>query len=377
MEKCTVKFFALVLGLSLAMVQSGSAQLFQQQFSTPFGPLLGTSGTAAAPIYLTDANYVSATPTNSQFTSICAYGSSSTSYMSVMVDGSGVLTMERVGAGNAALVRNVPFPGPPASLLVKFDFNVTNYRRSGGGLSNNYLNFNVGTSYDSTANRPSGGFAKFGIGFYRNTGVDSFWYVNNITGGTVTGTGQYRVVRTITFAVNGSGAPQSYTAPDGTLESVADQSWDLWVGPTKEFDDQPVNDNTQTMSTFKIVFGSGSNAVTIDNLLINPLVVVGVENTPGLPQSMNLDQNYPNPFNPTTTIRYEIAGNGGQGSGTSNVRLALYDLIGREVALLVNEQKAPGSYEVRLDGAGLASGVYLYRLTAGGYVATRKLVLMR
>ena len=59
------------------------------------------------------------------------------------------------------------------------------------------------------------------------------------------------------------------------------------------------------------------------------------------------------------------------------VMLKVYDLIGREVATLVNEQKAPGSYEVKFDAAGLASGMYLYRLTAGRYVETRTMLLLR
>jgi len=61
----------------------------------------------------------------------------------------------------------------------------------------------------------------------------------------------------------------------------------------------------------------------------------------------------------------------------TRVRLAVYDLLGREVALLVNEQKLPGSYEVRFDAADLPSGVYLCRMTAGEFSATTKLVLMR
>jgi hypothetical protein len=90
-----------------------------------------------------------------------------------------------------------------------------------------------------------------------------------------------------------------------------------------------------------------------------------------------LEQNYPNPFNPATVIRYAIPGAGGQGLGTSNVRLVVYDLLGREVAVLVNEKKVPGSYEVTFDGAGLASGVYFYRLTAGSFVQTHKMLLIR
>ncbi len=85
---------------------------------------------------------------------------------------------------------------------------------------------------------------------------------------------------------------------------------------------------------------------------------------------MKLGQNYPNPFNPKTGIRYQV-------SGVSDVKLVVYDMLGREVAVLVNERKADGSYEAAFDGNGLASGVYLYRLTVGSYVATRRMVLIR
>jgi hypothetical protein len=105
--------------------------------------------------------------------------------------------------------------------------------------------------------------------------------------------------------------------------------------------------------------------------------VVGIEDAAAIPQGFSLHQNYPNPFNPTTGIRYSIAGSGGQGSGAIEVRLVVYDLFGREVAVLVDEKKAPGSYTVRFDGNGLASGVYFYRLQAEHFVETKKLLLMR
>jgi hypothetical protein len=91
--------------------------------------------------------------------------------------------------------------------------------------------------------------------------------------------------------------------------------------------------------------------------------------------SFRLEQNYPNPFNPTTTIRYMIAGTGE--AGAVHTRLVVHDLLGREVAVLVNEPRAAGTYEVRFDATGLASGVYLCTLMAGGNRETRRLVLMR
>jgi photosystem II stability/assembly factor-like uncharacterized protein len=88
------------------------------------------------------------------------------------------------------------------------------------------------------------------------------------------------------------------------------------------------------------------------------------------PVRFSLSQNYPNPFNPKTAIRYQV-------SGVSDVKLVVYDLLGREVAVLVNEKKAAGNYEVSFDGARLASGVYFYRLTAGSFVQSRKMILLK
>ncbi len=88
------------------------------------------------------------------------------------------------------------------------------------------------------------------------------------------------------------------------------------------------------------------------------------------PEELRLMQNYPNPFNPTTGIRFQLSGN-------SWVRLVVYDLLGKEVAVLVNERKSPGSYEVRFNGSRLSSGVYFYELTAGTSRIVRSMVLAK
>jgi hypothetical protein len=89
-----------------------------------------------------------------------------------------------------------------------------------------------------------------------------------------------------------------------------------------------------------------------------------------LPDRTALLSNYPNPFNPSTIIRFEVGGSG-------FVLLRVYDLIGREVATLLNEQMEPGRYDVTWDASGRTSGVYLCRLQAGGTTSVRKLVLVR
>jgi len=83
-----------------------------------------------------------------------------------------------------------------------------------------------------------------------------------------------------------------------------------------------------------------------------------------------LEQNYPNPFNPATTIRYSI-------THTTNVTLKVFDMLGREVQTLVNAQQAPGQYSITLNAQNLGSGVYFYRLNAGTFTETKKLMLLK
>ena len=89
-----------------------------------------------------------------------------------------------------------------------------------------------------------------------------------------------------------------------------------------------------------------------------------------IPETFILEQNYPNPFNPSTRISYQLPVSG-------NVTLKVYDLLGREVATLVNEEKPAGSYEVSFDASQLSSGVYLYRLSSGSFIETKKMILMK
>jgi photosystem II stability/assembly factor-like uncharacterized protein len=101
-------------------------------------------------------------------------------------------------------------------------------------------------------------------------------------------------------------------------------------------------------------------------------IVISVDdNDPGInPTGFKLEQNYPNPFNPTTNIRFLIADRG-------FVTLKVYDVLGNEVATLVNEEKPAGEYKVEFDGNHLPSGIYFYQLKAGGFVETRKMILLK
>jgi hypothetical protein len=93
------------------------------------------------------------------------------------------------------------------------------------------------------------------------------------------------------------------------------------------------------------------------------------------PKEFVLYQNYPNPFNPTTKIKYEIPNVGTR--DRVSVRIIVYDVLGNEVATLVNEEKQPGVYEVEFDASLLSSGMYLYKLKAGTFVQTKKMILTK
>jgi len=105
----------------------------------------------------------------------------------------------------------------------------------------------------------------------------------------------------------------------------------------------------------------------------NPLGLptsIDEENNSAVVNNFELQQNYPNPFNPTTKIRFSLA-------EQSQVMLKVYNVLGKEIATLVNDVKGVGVHEVSFDGSGLASGVYFYTLQTGMYTKTRKMILLK
>jgi hypothetical protein len=88
------------------------------------------------------------------------------------------------------------------------------------------------------------------------------------------------------------------------------------------------------------------------------------------PPGHMLLQNYPNPFNPSTTIRYALP-------SSAHVRLTVYDMLGREVEKLINEEQSAGWKEVQWNASGCASGIYLVRINTGTFCETRKILLMK
>ena len=115
---------------------------------------------------------------------------------------------------------------------------------------------------------------------------------------------------------------------------------------------------------------TGPTQYYMDDYVIERLdTTVGIKDF-SVPTDFILDQNYPNPFNPATKIKYQIP-------ELSFVTINVYDVLGREVTILINEEKTIGNYEVEFNAAALSSGVYFYQLKAGDFVETKKMVLLR
>jgi hypothetical protein len=128
------------------------------------------------------------------------------------------------------------------------------------------------------------------------------------------------------------------------------------------------NDSVQALA----VSGSNLFAGTAGGVWRRPLseMIADVESEEQLPSLFALQQNYPNPLNPSTTIEYALP-------ERAFVEIKILDVLGREVATLLNEVKPAGTYTARWDASCVASGVYFYRLQAGSFVQTRKMLLLR
>jgi len=136
------------------------------------------------------------------------------------------------------------------------------------------------------------------------------------------------------------------------------------------------NNSSKTLSQIGVSFTGTSNNETskvTSGFLAGIILgssVNSINNKQNKPLSFELNQNFPNPFNPSTKIRYSVA-------NTSFVKLKVYDILGREIAELVNEEKPAGIYEADFEGSLLASGVYIYRIQAGNFIETKKMILLK
>jgi hypothetical protein len=194
-----------------------------------------------------------------------------------------------------------------------------------------------------------------------------------------------------------------FSSISGTFSEVYEDDWPDYIGPTGGSVVALMYNATQNAAIqYAGTFGTSTNTGKVVNMgfafetiassatrnalmgrILNYFETgVSVEEGKDVPTEFALYQNYPNPFNPSTTIRFSLPSRGnapvkGRAGEGSLVTMKVYDVLGKEVATLVNEQRPAGTYSVQFDASNLASGVCFYTLRAGAYTETKKMVVMR
>jgi len=167
--------------------------------------------------------------------------------------------------------------------------------------------------------------------------------------------------------------------PDPKIAFVFDSLWIIVFSDTvmariveyiPPFQDELVADKYGVVQ----IYPEGSPPLLLTGMIINGVTYGNIVNVDkpklSFPNKFKLYNNFPNPFNPTTTISFTV-------SEHSFITLKVYDILGNEVAVLINEEKPAGYYSVEFNAADLPSGIYIYRLTSGNYSSAKKLILLR
>ena len=167
--------------------------------------------------------------------------------------------------------------------------------------------------------------------------------------------------------------PQMVGVDDHLYQAADSAFWLAGVRYDPENDGTPIGSlgvhehgNNSTEMEYSRNFGAGNGIELIE---LNP-VASAADVVTGVPRVYSLEQNYPNPFNPSTVISYRLP-------ASSHVTLKVYDISGRDVAVLVDAERAAGRYTVTWNASDIPSGAYFYRLTSGGFVETKKMLLVR
>lgn len=242
----------LLLGIALIVFTELKAQLFSQDFSSS----------------TTVSSYVSATPSIGQFTSINNATNNPTSIIS------GALRYTKTGGSTGYFARTANFASTPTLIQIKFDFQVS-AQASG---EDNVATFYVGDNLtDNTSISNSQFHSRISFNFSATAGSFGLRDVGAGTNGANTFAGK----QTITFVVNNSGSTQTYTPPGGGTESVANDSYDIWVGTTKEINDGAATTASAELKQFKFLYPSSSANATLefDNFIITELTTLPISLT--------------------------------------------------------------------------------------------------
>ena len=154
-----------------------------------------------------------------------------------------------------------------------------------------------------------------------------------------------------------------------------------WLKRFTQNDSNTFGASSLSLDNNRNVYVTGSGVMNNQNFNFDIFTIKYSQNpsniiaTSELVKNYKLEQNYPNPFNPSTIIRFKISGNEKEKTGI--VTLKIYNILGKEVAILVNKKLQPGTYEVKFEGGNLTSGVYFYTLKAGDFIGTKKMLLIK
>jgi len=175
------------------------------------------------------------------------------------------------------------------------------------------------------------------------------------------------------LVLKGTGASKTYILKLNYIDSSGNKSFynpSVFLPENSTHFISPVWDSIKTKPV-KIFVDLDNNGTVDDTLFISDTLLTKITDTNNeIPSKFELFQNYPNPFNPSTKIKYDIKIDG-------LVTLKVYNVLGSEVALLVNEVKQTGRYEAEFNGSNLGSGIYYYRLQAGDFNETKRMLLLK
>jgi ligand-binding sensor domain-containing protein len=234
------------------------------------------------------------------------------------------------------------------------------YRSTNGGAAWALANTGL-TSLQAYCLAATGGDVFVGTyrGVFRSTDKGTSWSPIN-TGLTV----QYTDPPVTSFALSGGVLLAGTDGGRVCRYVTASNRWvDVGTG-------LPANSIKSLAASGAYLYAGTGGASVWRRPLSEVLTGVGPHGSPAYPVESTLEQNYPNPFNPTTAIRYSLA-------NRSHVSLKVFNALSQQVTLLQNGEQEAGIHEVKFDGSGLPSGVYFYRIEAGSFVETKRLVLIR
>jgi hypothetical protein len=278
------------------------------------------------------------------------------------------LTVDLANGDHASFSRSSDLMPSPTAVLCRFNLGLASLGSSRPTTQVFRMGWDFGTS--NSDEPPTRTYGELGLVATAEAGFRLRDRVGGVTSAAFRGT------QAITWALNNSGKPLSYSAPNGSMESVADDRMDVWVGREKVFDDILATSPSGHISDLKWFWSQGSGVTSFDHFEIRTLEDAVIPSEPGTSAatvaaetpspsaSIALERPTPNPFRTTMRFGYAIP------AGPVPVEIGIFDLAGRRVRSLAKGSQSIGQYEVRWDGLGdngqrVQHGVYFLRASVG------------